>query len=67
MRDGLYNGLPVSVKMALRSRLQEFDAKEEVWTLFKFLILLLTGFFWVLVVLIMRYRCVKFSAYGSPN
>ncbi|XP_017248779.1 protein PSK SIMULATOR 2 isoform X2 [Daucus carota subsp. sativus] len=30
MRDGLYNGLPVSVKMALRSRLQEFDAKEEL-------------------------------------
>ncbi|KAL8135685.1 protein PSK SIMULATOR 2-like isoform X1 [Apium graveolens] len=29
-RDGLYNGLPISVKTALRSRLQAFDAKEEL-------------------------------------
>ncbi|XP_010935060.1 protein PSK SIMULATOR 1 isoform X2 [Elaeis guineensis] len=28
-RDSLYHGLPAGVKAALRSRLQEFDAKEE--------------------------------------
>ncbi|XP_006342058.1 uncharacterized protein [Solanum tuberosum] len=30
MRDGLYNGLPPSIKTALRSRLQAVDAKEEL-------------------------------------
>ncbi|XP_009769872.1 protein PSK SIMULATOR 2 isoform X1 [Nicotiana tabacum] len=30
MRDGLYNGLPPSVKTALRSRLQAVDPKEEL-------------------------------------
>ncbi|KAK4348989.1 hypothetical protein RND71_031744 [Anisodus tanguticus] len=29
-RDGLYNGLPPSIKTALRSRLQAVDAKEEL-------------------------------------